>query len=61
VRSIYVPLPDVAIERLREMARRELRDPKAQASYLILSGLRAAGLDPEPRSDQAPVLRERQR
>jgi hypothetical protein len=35
------------VDRLRELARRELRDPKTQAAYLILSGLRAAGLEPD--------------
>lgn len=58
MRSIYVPLSDGAIDRLRELAARELRDPKTQASYLILSGLRAAGLDPErPRQTVAETSR----
>lgn len=45
MRSIYVPLPEGAGERLRELARRELRDPREQATWLILDGLRRAGLD----------------
>jgi hypothetical protein len=45
VRSIHVPLPEAAIPSLVELARRELRDPKAQAAALILDGLRRAGLD----------------
>ena len=45
---MYVPLPEGAAERLRELARREVRDPKEQAAWLILDGLRRAGLDPEP-------------
>ena len=39
VRNLYVPLPEPALERLRELARRELRDTKAQAAYFILAGL----------------------
>lgn len=45
MRSIYVPLPEDAGDRLRELARRELRDPREQAAWLILDGLRRAGLD----------------
>jgi hypothetical protein len=45
MRAIYVPLPEAAADRLRELARRELRDPREQATWLILAGLRAAGLD----------------
>lgn len=55
MRSIYVPLPEGAIDRLRELAHRELREPKTEAAYLILSGLRAAGLDPESSRDDAPA------
>jgi hypothetical protein len=44
VRSIYVPLPEGTTDRLVELARREMRDPKAQAAVLILDGLRRAGL-----------------
>ena len=45
MRSIYVPLPEGAVDKLRELARRELRDPREQAAWLILAGLKAAGLD----------------
>ncbi len=45
MRSIYVPLPEGVADRLRELARRELRDPREQATWLILDGLRRAGLD----------------
>jgi hypothetical protein len=45
MRSIYVPLPDEAADRLHELAQREFRDPRAEAAWLILVGLRAAGLD----------------
>jgi hypothetical protein len=40
VRNIYVPLPEDAVERLRELATRELRGTKDQAAWLILEGLR---------------------
>jgi hypothetical protein len=45
MRSIYVPLPDKAADRLYELAQRELRDPRDEAAWLILVGLKAAGLD----------------
>ena len=45
MRSLYVPLPEDATVRLRELARRELRDPREQAAWLILEGLKRAGLD----------------
>ena len=45
MRAIYVPLPEGAADRLRELARREMRDPREQAAWLILAGLKAAGLD----------------
>jgi len=55
MRSIYVPLPEGAGDRLRELARRELRDPREQAAWLILDGLRRAGLpvDVSPRDRAA--------
>ena len=45
MRTLNVPLPDDATERLRELAQREFRGPREQASWLILDGLRRAGLD----------------
>lgn len=58
MRSIYVPLPPGADEQLRELARRELRDPKEQAAWLILDGLKRAGLpvDPKPRPRTPPRI-----
>lgn len=56
MRSIYVPLPEGAADRLRVMAQREMRDPKAQASWLILDGLKRAGLDVELASRERPAL-----
>lgn len=61
MRNLYVPLPSEAVERLRELARREYRDPKAQATVLILDGLLRAGLavpvEPRERRDAAGVGR----
>ena len=45
MRCIYVPLPEEVADRLRELARREMREPREQAAWLILAGLKAAGLD----------------
>jgi hypothetical protein len=56
VRSIYVPLPEGVADRLRELARRELRDPREQATWLILDGLRRAGLEPELRPAERAAL-----
>lgn len=53
-RKITVALPDDAIDKLHELGRRELREPRIQAAYLILAGLRAAGLDPEPAEPRRP-------
>ena len=49
MRSIYIAIPDEAADRLRELARRELRSPRQQAAILVLAGLERAGLDPEPK------------
>ena len=53
MRAIYVPLPEGVASKLRELARREYRDTHAQATVLIVDGLRRAGLDPEQPSDAA--------
>lgn len=58
MRSIYVPLPEGTADRLRELARRELRDPKAQAAVLILEGLRRAGLPVELEAAESAALRQ---
>ena len=42
MRNINVPLPDEAIERLSQIAQRELRDTRAQAARLILEGIARA-------------------
>jgi hypothetical protein len=54
MRSIYVPLPEEAADRLRELAAREMRDPRDQATWLILEGLRRAGLPVE--RDRKPKI-----
>lgn len=55
IRTIVVPVPEDAADQLRDLARRELRTPRAQACLLILEGLRRAGMKPEGRSeDGAP-------
>lgn len=56
MRSIYVPLPEGASDRLRELARRELRDPREQAAWLILDGLRRAGLDVDRKGPERVAL-----
>lgn len=56
MRSIYVPLPEEAADRLRELARREMRDPREQAAWLILAGLRAAGLAVDLASPERAAL-----
>lgn len=58
MRSIYVSLPEGATDRLVELARRELRDPKAQAAILILDGLRRAGLPVALETRETAALRE---
>jgi hypothetical protein len=55
MRNIYVPLPEQAVDQLRELAQRELRGAKEQAAALVLDGLRRAGFDPEqPGKRSAP-------
>ena len=43
VRSIYVPLPTPAREALYELADREWRHPKEQASKMLVEALQRAG------------------
>ena len=45
-RSIYVPLPTPAREALYELAEREWRHPKEQASKLLVEALQRAGALP---------------
>ena len=44
MRNIYVPLPETAVEQVRELAGREYRGTKEQAAWLILDGLRREGM-----------------
>jgi hypothetical protein len=61
MRNIYVQLPSEAVERLRELARREFRDPKAQAAVLILDGLdrEGQGVDLQTSGSSAGAARTR--
>lgn len=52
---MYVPLPQGAADRLRQLARRELRDPPEQATWLILEGLRRAGLSVDLETGERPA------
>jgi len=52
MRTIVVPVPEDAADQLRDLARRELRTPRAQACVLILEGLRRAGMKPGRRSEE---------
>ena len=45
-RSIYVPLPTPAREALYELADREWRHPKEQASKMLVEALQRAGALP---------------
>ena len=54
MRNLYVPLPEGAIERLRELAAREFRGTKEQATVLIIDGLRRSGL-PIDENDRRPL------
>ena len=52
IRTIVVPVPEDAADQLRDLARRELRTPRAQACVLILEGLRRADMNPGLRSGE---------
>jgi hypothetical protein len=60
-RNVFVPLSREAVEALTELARREYREPRAQAAILIVEGLRRSGFDPDPQrsaSVAAPAGRQ---
>lgn len=61
MRRINVPIPEDGARQLVELARREMRQPREQAGWLILDGLRRAGLDvelgPADRAALAPTDR----
>ena len=50
-RNIYVPLPEPARQALYDLAEREWRNPKEQASKLLVEGLCRAGV----LANQGPV------
>jgi hypothetical protein len=58
MRTMLVPVPEDAADQLRDLARRELRTPRAQACVLILEGLRRAGMNTElgPREGAGPPV-----
>ena len=57
MRGIYVPVSDpIARRALVNLAEREMRDPRDQAAYLILEGLRRVGALPESKTAPAPEL-----
>lgn len=51
--NLNIPLPQWAIEALIELAQREWRPVKAQATLLLVTALRQAGYSPEPLNDSA--------
>ncbi|HSW42709.1 MAG TPA: hypothetical protein VLM76_09395 [Patescibacteria group bacterium] len=57
-RRFTVYLPQVALDRLRDLAEREMRDTRAQATFLILDGLERAGfyerMPPRPPERETP-------
>jgi hypothetical protein len=42
MRAIFVPLPEGVVDRLRQLARREMRGTREQAAMLLIEGLRRA-------------------
>ncbi len=55
MRTLYVPIDDDVLGRLVALARREFREPKAQAAALIVEGLRRAEL----KGDEAAAIRQK--
>jgi hypothetical protein len=53
MRLINVALPDAAADQLKVLAARERRAPRQQAAWLVLEGLRRAGLDSSAAVEQA--------
>jgi len=50
VRAIYVPLSEPIRRALNDLAEREYRDPRDQATMMLADALRKAGALPEDRS-----------
>lgn len=59
MRNIYVPLPEPAIEQLRQLAEQEYRGTKEQAAVLILDGLRRARHGTQRRSPDSVTAASR--
>ena len=53
-RNLNVPLNSEAVAALVELARREYREPREQAAFLIQDGLRRAGIQADVRSAADP-------
>jgi hypothetical protein len=54
---VYVPLPARVQDALRELAHKELRDPRMQARLLVEEGLRQRGvLPPADQRAAAPAV-----
>jgi hypothetical protein len=54
MRRIQIPIYDDRVRRaLVNLAEREMRDPRDQAAYLILEGLRQRGLLPDRDTNEA--------
>jgi hypothetical protein len=43
-RAVHIPLPDDVADALYELSRRQYRHPRQQAAYLLVEGLRRAGV-----------------
>ena len=51
MRAIYVPVTEPVRRALNDLAERECRDPRDQATYLIREGLRQAGALNDPKTE----------
>ena len=52
-RAVHIPLTDEVADALYQLSRREYRHPRQQATFLLVEGLRRAGLlTPEPENDR---------
>lgn len=43
-RAVHIPLPDDVADALYELSRRQFRHPRQQAAFLLVEGLRQAGV-----------------
>ena len=54
MRSIYISIPADAVDRLRDLARRERRSPRQQAAVLVLAALERDAETSMVRAKSAP-------